>query len=100
MTIHTAKGLEFKVVFVIGLNDGVFPSSNSLFNDNNLEEERRVAYVAITRSKERLYLSCNKGFSFQLNRELTKSRFLNDIGLENLKFINIEGKSSSSLNLN
>jgi DNA helicase II / ATP-dependent DNA helicase PcrA len=57
MTLHTAKGLEFPVVFVIGMEDGVFPHLRSLGDPDELEEERRLAYVGFTRAKERLYLS-------------------------------------------
>lgn len=57
MTIHSAKGLEFKAVFLIGMEDGIFPHQNSFFEQGGLEEERRLCYVGITRAKERLYLS-------------------------------------------
>ena len=57
MTLHTAKGLEFPVVFLTGLEDGVFPHLRSLGDKRELEEERRLAYVGITRARQRLYLS-------------------------------------------
>lgn len=57
MTIHSAKGLEFKVVFLIGMEDGIFPHQNSFLEEEGLEEERRLCYVGITRAKERLYIS-------------------------------------------
>ena len=57
MTLHTAKGLEFPVVFLTGMEDGVFPHMRALANDKELEEERRLAYVGVTRARERLYLS-------------------------------------------
>ncbi|MBA3783403.1 MAG: DNA helicase PcrA [Nocardioides sp.] len=57
MTLHTAKGLEFPVVFLTGLEDGIFPHQRSLGDQPELEEERRLAYVGVTRAKERLYLS-------------------------------------------
>jgi DNA helicase-2/ATP-dependent DNA helicase PcrA len=57
MTLHTAKGLEFPTVFLTGLEDGVFPHSRSLDDGSELEEERRLAYVGVTRARERLYLS-------------------------------------------
>ena len=56
MTVHSVKGLEYNNVFVVGLEEGIFPHMNSLMDNNELEEERRLAYVAITRAKERLYL--------------------------------------------
>ena len=57
MTVHAAKGLEFTAVFITGLEEGLFPHDNSATEDDGLEEERRLMYVAITRAKERLYLS-------------------------------------------
>ena len=57
MTLHTAKGLEFPVVFLTGLEDGVFPHMRSLGDQPELEEERRLAYVGVTRARERLYIS-------------------------------------------
>ena len=56
MTVHSAKGLEFKVVFIIGLEENIIPISKALYDDEELEEERRLMYVAITRAKEKLYL--------------------------------------------
>ena len=57
MTLHTAKGLEYPVVFIIGMEEGVFPHLRSLGEPEEMEEERRLAYVGITRARERLYLS-------------------------------------------
>ena len=57
MTLHTAKGLEFPVVFITGMEDGVFPHQRSLADPAELEEERRIAYVGLTRARERLYIS-------------------------------------------
>ena len=57
MTVHSAKGLEFKVVFLIGMEDGIFPHQNSFLEPGGLEEERRLCYVGITRAKEKLYIS-------------------------------------------
>jgi len=57
MTVHSAKGLEFDAVFITGLEEGLFPHENSVKEDDGLEEERRLMYVAITRARERLYLS-------------------------------------------
>ena len=60
MTIHSAKGLEFPVVFLAGMEDGIFPSDRNIGNDAEMSEERRLAYVAITRAKEKLYISYAK----------------------------------------
>lgn len=57
MTIHSAKGLEFEVVFLIGMEDGIFPHQNSFCEEGGLEEERRLCYVGITRAKRKLYIS-------------------------------------------
>ena len=57
MTVHAAKGLEFPTVFIVGMEEGVFPHARSLFNPGELEEERRLCYVALTRAKERIYIS-------------------------------------------
>ncbi len=80
MTIHIAKGLEYKCVFIIGLNEGVFPSKKSLdLGLKGVEEERRVAYVAITRAKEKLFLSSFRGYNYITHLPNEKSRFIDEI---------------------
>lgn len=82
MTVHTAKGLEFPYVFVCSLNEGLFPSQKIKSRDE-MEEERRVAYVAFTRAEKKLFLSDSDGFDPQLKGRLMPSRFIFDID-ENL----------------
>ena len=84
ITVHAAKGLEFNTVFLVGLNDGLFPISRAInsTNPNELEEERRLMYVAITRAKKKLFVSRSKTkFSFESKRsEYTQtSRFLDEM---------------------
>jgi len=80
MTLHSAKGLEFPVVFIVGMEEGIFPHSRALVDQSELEEERRLAYVGITRAKEKLFLthawSRNLHGSTQYN---PPSRFLDEI---------------------
>ncbi len=96
MTLHTAKGLEFPVVFLAGMEDGVFPHLRTLADEQELEEERRLAYVGITRARQRLYLS----------RAITRSawgqpaynppsRFLDELPAELLSWEREEPKRSS-----
>ena len=79
MTIHTAKGLEFPCVFVAGLNEGTLPNSHAL-RPEDIEQERRVAYVAFTRAEEELFLSCDNPERFNFSGEkMELSRFVNEI---------------------
>lgn len=80
MTLHSAKGLEFPVVFMTGLEEGVFPSGRSLMDENRLEEERRLCYVGITRARQRLFISyaSQRMFYNQISHN-APSRFLNEI---------------------
>jgi len=80
MTLHAAKGLEYPVVFVVGLEEGLFPHSRSLYDAEQLEEERRLAYVGMTRAEKLLYLSfANKRLYFGQRTANPPSRFLIDI---------------------
>src|SRR5260221_14660417 len=80
MTLHAAKGLEFPIVFIVGLEEGIFPHSRSLFDTAQLEEERRLAYVGITRAKEILYLTyANQRLFLGQNTSNPPSRFIIDI---------------------
>ncbi|MDO4910570.1 MAG: UvrD-helicase domain-containing protein [Corynebacterium sp.] len=80
MTLHTAKGLEYPVVFLIAWEDGMFPHSRSFTEPSGLEEERRLAYVGITRAKRRLFISfANQRHMFNSYQNYPPSRFLEDI---------------------
>ncbi|PPE04165.1 ATP-dependent helicase [Williamsoniiplasma lucivorax] len=80
LTIHSAKGLENKVVFVVGLNRDIFPSKNSMLTISEFEEERRALYVALTRAKEVLYISYIKGeYSHLSSGTLIESKFVKEL---------------------
>ncbi len=80
MTIHSAKGLEFPYVFVIGMEDGIFPGDMAKYNEEDMEEERRLCYVAITRAKKELYLSSSRTrMIFGQTRRNPPSSFLAEI---------------------
>lgn len=81
-TVHMAKGLEFKVVFLVGLEEEIMPSSRSLSEAGGLEEERRIMYVAVTRAQERLYMStASTRYRFNQLKTQMPSRFLRESGL-------------------
>lgn len=83
MTIHAAKGLEFPVVFIVGMEENLFPHSNSLDNASEIEEERRLCYVAITRAKERLYLlNAKRRMIYGRDMINAPSRFIKEIDEE------------------
>jgi len=83
MTVHSAKGLEFDYVFIIGLEEGIFPHNNSLFEAEALEEERRLCYVAITRAKKSLYLiNARKRTIYGMDSYNAPSRFIEEINEE------------------
>lgn len=86
MTLHAAKGLEFPVIFIVGMEEGLFPHQRSLFDSNQLEEERRLAYVGMTRAKELLYLTfANRRLYFGQRTSNPPSRFIVDIPEELLE---------------
>lgn len=80
MTVHSAKGLEFDYVFIIGLEEGIFPHNNSLMDQEAIEEERRLCYVAITRAKKGLYLvNARKRTLYGMDSYNAPSRFIEEI---------------------
>ncbi len=97
MTIHSAKGLEFGYVFIVGLEEGIFPSSQSQGDELLISEERRLCYVAMTRAIKKLHLSfCQKRFLWGNIKELPPSRFLSELPSKNISFIKIGLDSKSS----
>lgn len=83
MTMHSAKGLEFPIVFICGFDDGIFPSMMSMMNQEELEEERRICYVAITRAQEILHITCAKSrMLYGKTSGYKPSRFLDEIPFE------------------
>ena len=97
MTVHASKGLEFDAVFIVGLEEGLFPHENALSDKGGLEEERRLMYVAITRARQRLYLSHAQSrmlhgrTSFNL-----PSRFLDELPSACVKHLGARGFGSFS----
>jgi DNA helicase-2/ATP-dependent DNA helicase PcrA len=88
MTVHSAKGLEFDVVFMSGLEEGLFPHEQSVMERDGLEEERRLAYVAITRARNRLYLShAQTRMLHGQTRYHIPSRFLEEIPQALMKWL-------------
>ena len=94
MTLHSAKGLEFPVVFLIGMEEGVFPHSRSLMDDAEMEEERRLAYVGITRAEEELYLTnAEMRTLFGRTNMNPESRFIDEIPEELIEDLNGQVKN-------
>lgn len=92
MTMHSAKGLEFPVVFIIGMEEGVFPHNRAFTDDEELEEERRLAYVGITRAEEDLYLTCARMRTlFGRTATNAPSRFLTEIPQELVENVSMGG---------
>ena len=96
MTLHSAKGLEFPVVFLVGMEEGLFPSYRSIGEERELQEERRLAYVGITRAKQYLYLTCAKQRTIFGSTTCNKvSRFIEEIPKEMLDGDALETKPHS-----
>ena len=87
MTIHSAKGLEFPVVYVVGMEEGIFPGASAQYDQEELEEERRLFYVAMTRAKEKLTLTnCRQRMLYGRTSANRASRFLEEIPEENMRW--------------
>ena len=98
MTIHSSKGLEFDTVFITGLEDGLCPHERSLNENNGLEEERRLMYVAITRAKNKLYLTLSQSrMTYGQPTYNLPSRFLDEIPESLIKKINVPINNSNSI---
>ena len=98
MTIHSVKGLEYDIVFVLGLEEGIFPHLNSLMSASETEEERRLCYVAITRAKEKLYLiNARRRTLFGKDGVNPPSRFISEID-ENLIDSNVRKEEVKHVN--
>jgi DNA helicase-2/ATP-dependent DNA helicase PcrA len=110
MTMHSAKGLEYDVVFLVGMEEGLFPSSRSLSEDEHAEEERRLCYVGITRAKEKVYItSASKRTMYGSTSYTIPSRFISEIPedlfeediskkvVKNKEFLNEEYARSSAV---
>ena len=103
MTVHSAKGLEFDSVFITGLEEGLFPHENSIMEPNGLEEERRLMYVAITRARQRLYLSLAQTRMLHgQTRYNMRSRFLDELPESHVRWLtprlNVAAASSGFMN--
>ena len=86
MTIHSVKGLEFDYVFIVGLEEGIFPHINSLMENHELEEERRLCYVAMTRARKDLFLvNARNRMLFGRDQVNPPSRFINEINKDLLE---------------
>lgn len=96
-TVHSVKGLEFKVVFVIGLEERYFPIIRMESSDADMEEERRLMYVAITRARERLFLTCSRSrFVYGKQTFTNVSRFVKELGYENKTAVIVENNADTN----
>jgi DNA helicase-2/ATP-dependent DNA helicase PcrA len=97
MTVHSAKGLEFDAVFVTGLEEGLFPHENSLAENDGLEEERRLMYVAITRARQRLHLSFSQTRMLHgQTRYSLQSRFVAELPADALKWLSAKVRAAAA----
>ena len=97
MTLHSAKGLEFPIVFIPGMEEGIFPGSQSMYSEEDMEEERRLAYVGITRAREKLYLiNAQQRMLYGTTSRNPASRFLREIPENVTEDVTVRMFSSSS----
>ena len=96
MTMHSAKGLEFPSVYVVGVEEGIFPGERVRYNDEEVEEERRLCYVAMTRAKERLTMTCTRQrMLFGRTSVSEPSRFLEEVPSENADWVGRQAQGAS-----
>ena len=96
MTMHSAKGLEFPCVYVVGVEEGIFPGERVRYNDEEVEEERRLCYVAMTRAKERLTMTCTRQrMLFGRTSVSEPSRFLEEVPSENADWVGRQAQGTS-----
>lgn len=99
MTIHSAKGLEFPVVFMVGMENGLFPSNTDIEHPDQMEEARRLCYVAITRAKEKLYLtSAEIRRVFGRTVSYSQSEFISEIKPDLIEYVKLESESRNNRN--
>lgn len=97
MTLHSAKGLEFPVVFIPGMEEGIFPGNQSIYSEEDLEEERRLAYVGVTRAKEKLYLiNARQRMLYGTTNRNMASRFIREIPLSVTEDITMDNNINRS----
>ena len=100
MTIHSAKGLEFDVVFLIGMEEGIFPHQNAFVEENGIEEERRLCYVGITRAREKLYITNAKRRMLYGRESINQpSRFIEEIDEQYIEQTNKVEKEMKKINV-
>lgn len=97
MTLHSAKGLEFPIVFIPGMEEGIFPGNQSIYSDEDLEEERRLAYVGVTRAKEKLYLiNARQRMLYGTTNRNMASRFIREIPMHVMEDITMDNNMNRS----
>ena len=97
MTLHSAKGLEFPIVFIPGMEEGIFPGNQSIYSEEDLEEERRLAYVGVTRAKEKLYLiNARQRMLYGTTNRNMASRFIREIPVSVTKDITVDNFNRST----